>query len=300
MIAAHVTLDNQNSQIVQYSELLSEWTGSQNLSDVKFTEFFSFPDYKSFEDLLFDLTQVSGIHLVRMQTKFSNDNFDTVISAISAGFNISGDRISFKLIPCSNQLDNFETKSDIPAALFDAVNEGIIICSPVGDILQANDYARSLFDSNVNNPNFAEAIHGRSTYPRNSTLPEALAGNSHKPYFFNSAGERETNEVRFYPFTDEDGYFQGFTVYIRKAAETPVRSKSDDLPEVTTVVKRVRETAHDINNIMTVVMGRLQILTFSTQDEDLLVNLRSVEKAARESTDKLHKLQEYLRNIPLE
>ena len=300
MIAAHVTLDNQNSQIVQYGELLSEWTGSKNLNDVEFTEFFSFPDYESFDDLLFDVTQVSGIHVVRMEPKFSHNNFDTVITTISAGFNISGNRISLKLIPCSNNLMRFETKSNIPSALFDSVTEGIIICSPGGKILRANDYAKSFFDSDLNDPNFAEAIHGTSNFPKNSTLPEALAGNSHKPYFFVSSGERETNEVRFYPFTDEDGYYQGFTAYIRKAAEHTVQTKSDELPEITTVVKRVRETAHDINNIMTVVMGRLQILTFSAEDEDLLENLSSVEKAARDSTDKLHQLQEYLRNIPLD
>jgi len=300
MIAAHVTLDNQNSQIVQYGELLSEWTGSQNLNDIKFTEFFSFPDYDSIEDLLFDVTQSSGIHVVRMEPKFSHDKFESLISTISAGFNISGNRISLKLIPCSNHLINFETKSNIPSALFDEVTEGIIICSPNGKILQVNDYARSFFNSDLNNHKFPEVIHGTSAYPKNSTLPEALAGNSHKPYFFISSDDRETNEVRFYPFTDEDGYFQGFTAYIRKASARPGQSKSDEQPEVTTVVKRVRETAHDINNIMTVVMGRLQILTYSAQDEDLLENLRAVEKAARESTDKLHNLQEYLRNIPLE
>jgi hypothetical protein len=300
MIAAHVTLDSQNSRIVQYGELLSEWTGSRSLNDVNFTELFSFPDYETFEDLLFDVTQDIGIHMIRVIPKFTHDKFDKLISTISAGFNISGDRISLKLIPCSNKPVAFTTKSDIPSPLFDAVTEGIIICSPEGNILEVNDYARSFFDGDSNKLSYTEAIHGTGTFPKNSTLPEALAGNSHKPYFFVSPGNRQTHEVRFYPFSDDNGYFQGFTAYIRKAAGHPVQSTSDDQPEVTTVVKRVRETAHDINNIMTVVMGRLQILTFSADDEDLLDNLRSVEKAARDSTTKLHKLQEYLRNIPLD
>ncbi|MBD3274602.1 MAG: hypothetical protein GF372_04790, partial [Candidatus Marinimicrobia bacterium] len=252
MIAAHVTLDNQNSQIVQYGELLSEWTGSRSLNDVNFLELFSFPDYETFEDLLFDVTQESGIHMIRIIPQFTHDKFDRLISTISAGFNISGDRISLKLIPCSNKPVDFKTNSLIPSPLFDAVTEGIIICNSDGNILQANDYARSFFDGELNDLSYTEAIHGTGTFPKNSTLPEALAGNSHKPYFFVSHDNRETHEVRFYPFTDDNGYFQGFTAYIRKAAEHPVQAKPDEQPEVTTVVKRVRETAHDINNIMTV------------------------------------------------
>ncbi len=297
MIAAHVTLNVNDSRIVQYSESFSEWLNSSTISNEKFNKFFEISGYQSVEDLLFEVAQSKDVHLIKLRAQFSHNEFDTAISCLSSSLNIAGDRVSFKIIPISSQQFHLQ---NLPHPLFDSVNESIFICDPGGIILLANDTAQKNFDFTLEESHLSGVLYDKASFPEGITLPAALAGKTEKSSLLKGSGEQTTFEQRFYPFTDQQGYFLGFTVYIRKMEDDLTQTAEDTNPEVASIVKKVRETAHDINNIMTVVMGRLQIITFNATDEDVLKSLRSVEKSARESTDKLHKLQEYLRNIPVD
>jgi signal transduction histidine kinase len=102
--------------------------------------------------------------------------------------------------------------------------------------------------------------------------------------------------MRAYPNFDEAGNYRGFTLLKRIVSKR--REQEDETAQskkLQALGQMASGVAHDFNNMLTIILGRIQLLKSKVSEQASFSNLQTMEKAALDSTDIIQRLQDFTR-----
>ncbi|MEJ2049281.1 MAG: ATP-binding protein [Calditrichota bacterium] len=185
-----------------------------------------------------------------------------------------------------------------PAQLFDAITDFLVVCDPTYTIRRANRAAQAVYGG-------LGALEGQPCYrvlrgkPHPCTdcpLPQTLETGKVVPYEYYDDQLREFLEMRTYPHLGGDGTLADFTILTRVVSERRRQEgETAQQKKLVALGQMASGLAHDFNNMLTIILGRVQLLKSRTTDPGLLRNLKTIEKAAFDSTDIIQRLQDFTR-----
>jgi signal transduction histidine kinase/CheY-like chemotaxis protein len=103
-------------------------------------------------------------------------------------------------------------------------------------------------------------------------------------------------EERTHPIVSDTGTLDGFVLVSRnqtKAVE--LGNKNAQAKKLAAIGQISSGVAHDFNNVLTAVIGRVQILKKNIHDPELLQHLDIIEKAAKDGAETVRRMQDYTR-----
>jgi len=103
-------------------------------------------------------------------------------------------------------------------------------------------------------------------------------------------------EERCFPVLSDENMVKSFILYaknITKARE--LEEKSSQMKKLSALGQISSGVAHDFNNVLTVVLGRVQLMKKLTSDSHMFKSLDMIEKSALDGASKVRKIQEFSR-----
>ena len=182
--------------------------------------------------------------------------------------------------------------------IFDSITEYIALCDKDFNIIYSNkpaDIVLGQGKSLVGNTCFSK-FRGKDEKCADCPLEPTILDGNVIP--LESYDERfdEYFEERTYPILSEDGEIEGFVLMSRNM------TKSKEIDEKYTQSKKLAAlgqissgVAHDFNNVLTGVLGRVQILKRQTNDKRILKNLSMIELAAQDGSATVKRMQDFAR-----
>lgn len=103
-------------------------------------------------------------------------------------------------------------------------------------------------------------------------------------------------EERCFPILSDDGNIESFILYAKNITKSrEIEEKSSQMKKLSALGQISSGVAHDFNNVLTVVLGRVQLMKKLTSDPHLLKSLDMIEKSALDGASKVRKIQEFSR-----
>lgn len=235
-------------------------------------------------------------HAVKVHTAFSADTskficiFDTQKSE-------RRNQLELILAPLSDRADQRSPFDHFPP-LFNAITDFFLICDEKFTVVAANKAAKAVYsgaDDLIGQKCYA-ALRGKKSPCAGCPLPQTLASGRVVPVEFYETDLREFLELRTYPNFDDEGNYRGFTLLKRIVSKR--RAQEDETAQskkLQALGQMASGVAHDFNNMLTIILGRIQLLKSKTSDQTSLSNLQTMEKAALDSTDIIQRLQDFTR-----
>jgi len=103
-------------------------------------------------------------------------------------------------------------------------------------------------------------------------------------------------EERCFPVLNNDNQLDSFILYAKNITKSrELEEKSSQMKKLSALGQISSGVAHDFNNVLTVVLGRVQLMKKLTSDPHLLKSLDMIEKSALDGASKVRKIQEFSR-----
>ncbi len=298
MQSAHITINVSNGQIEQADDQFHDWAGNADLTGTSLDEYLESETDTPVSESVQKALEQSGLYLFEVQPKFQGNAFDTLYFYLRNGQSNKADDelLTLHLFPVNTATT--ATPPELPDEVFDSITDFMLVCSPDFTIRQANTAANSVYgagESLVGRKCY-EAIRGKDAPCEDCPLPQTLVTRKVTPLEYYDADIAEFMEIRTYPQIDEKDYYSGFTLIDRvisyrreQESETTQDKKLQALGRMATGI------AHDFNNMLTIILGRVQLMKPKLADTNLLANLKTIEKAALDSTEIIQRLQDFTR-----
>jgi len=203
-----------------------------------------------------------------------------------------------KNINGGNKLKDILSSKDKFKFIFDRIADLIALCDSDFTIIESNHAANIILG-------VGESIVGSRCYEvfRNQTkscidcpLKDTLKSGSIIPSVNFDERFDEFFEERTYPIISESGKLDGFILISKSVTKTrELEDKSAQMKKLSALGQISSGVAHDFNNVLTVVLGRVQLMKRQTIDQYLLNSLDMIEKSALDGASKVRKIQEFAR-----
>lgn len=301
MQSAHITIDISSGLIEEADSRFCEWVAHTDLSGEPLDTFLHNGPNSSVSETIKHASTEAGIQLIEVQPKFETELFDTLILYLqNESGGLSAERfLSLQLYPLSAEsTPPSEEVTGSSTGLFDSITDFVLVCSPGYTIRKANLAANSVYGAGepLTGKKCYEALRKKDSPCEDCPLPRTLATRKVQPVEYYDADIAEFMEIRTYPQLDDEGYYSGFTLINRVVSyrreqehETTQDKKLQALGRMATGI------AHDFNNMLTIILGRIQLMKPKLADTNLLDSLRTIEKAAMDSTEIIQRLQDFTR-----
>ncbi|MGC9362930.1 MAG: ATP-binding protein [Fidelibacterota bacterium] len=103
-------------------------------------------------------------------------------------------------------------------------------------------------------------------------------------------------EERCFPIMAADDTVKSFILYVKNITKSrELEEKSSRLKKLSALGQISSGVAHDFNNVLTVVLGRVQLMKKLISDPYMLKSLDMIEKSALDGASKVRKIQEFSR-----
>jgi len=299
MQSASITIDTSTGRIEQADGLFRNWTGADDIIGTPLDEFLKSDFHASITAAISDKESDSGIRYFSIKPSFPTNEFDRLVFYLPKDTDEKDGSLSFPLYPVNSASVNSTAEDlDIPVEVFDSITDFMLICSPDFTIRKVNTAADSVFGAgdSLEGRKCYQALRGKDNPCEDCPLPQTLDSRKITPLEYYDADIAEFMELRTYPQVDEHDYFKGFTLINRvvshrreQESETTQSKKLQALGRMATGI------AHDFNNMLTIILGRVQLLKPKLADTNMLTNLKTIEKAALDSTEIIQRLQDFTR-----
>lgn len=203
-----------------------------------------------------------------------------------------------KNINSKNKLKDILSSKDKFKFIFDKITDLITLCDSDFTIIESNHTANIIHG-------IGESIVGSKCYKvfRNQTKPcidcplkDTLKSGSIIPSVNYDERFGEFFEERTYPIISDSGKFDGFILISKNVTKTrELIDKSAQIKKLSALGQISSGVAHDFNNVLTVVLGRVQLMKRQTADQYLINSLDMIEKSALDGASKVRKIQEFAR-----
>ena len=235
-------------------------------------------------------------HAVKVYSAFSADKSDFICIFDTQKSGIQTD-VELIFAPLAEEVDKTSQKTHFPP-LFDSITDFFLVCDEEFTIISANKAAKAVYSGTedlIGQKCYA-ALRGKKSPCAGCPLPQTLSSGRVVPVEFYESDLREFLELRTYPNFDDAGNYQGFTLLKRIVSKR--RAQEDETAQskkLQALGQMASGVAHDFNNMLTIILGRIQLLKSKASDQASLSNLQTMEKAALDSTDIIQRLQDFTR-----
>lgn len=183
-------------------------------------------------------------------------------------------------------------------SLFDYLTDPIVLCNSHYEIIESNKSANVILgkgDSLVGSKCYETFRGKREPCP---DCPLSVSIESGKVVPLNTYDERfgEYFEERTHPIMSDDRELRGFVLTSRNVSKIrEMENKFAQAKKLAAIGQVSSGVAHDFNNVLTGVLGRIQILKKQVTDSELLKHLEVMEKAARDGAQTVRRIQDFTR-----
>jgi len=182
--------------------------------------------------------------------------------------------------------------------IFDKITDYILLCDPDFNITASNHAADVILGQ-------GESLSGQKCYAvlRQSDKPclecplaDTLKSGAIIPLVSYDERLGEYFEERTYPVVTSGGAIESFILTSKNVSKSrELEDKSAQIKKLSALGQISSGVAHDFNNILTVVLGRVQLLKKQVTDQYILNSLEMIEKSALDGAAKVRKIQEFAR-----
>jgi len=299
MITSEITVNITTGKFTHVDETFQSWVGEAFADDSSLEEFFSLESGNNLLEHCQELRHNGGIQYGVVSPLFSLENIRRMVFFLDTHLNVDGDELTLEMLPIP--ADNQITPSPdfkYPVELFDSITDFILVCGPDYTIIRANEASHSVYGGNedlVGQKCFA-ALRGKSSPCEDCPLPLSLRTKKVQPVEYYEESLGEFLETRTYPQTDDQNRFSGFTLINRIVSSRREREvENTQNKKLQALGQMASGIAHDFNNMLTIILGRIQLLKQKFTEPLLLTNLKTIEKAALDSTEIIQRLQDFTR-----
>ncbi len=298
MISSTITIDYHSEAILDTDEVFQSWVNETLSESTIFSDLFrmstGIPVAESIHQAI---TSGSTQHLDLLPT-FESEDITKLVAYLDPGRNLHGNKLTLQLYPVGETFEWDKQKRDLPDELFDSINDFILLCSPDYTILRANFAAKTVFGGTeeITGKKCYEVLHGQSHPCDECPLAQTLETKKVVPLEYFDQNFGEFLETRTYPQVDHEDRFRGFTLINRivsmrhkQEVEATQNKKLQALSQMASGI------SHDFNNMLTIILGRVQLLRQKLSEPGVLASLKTIEKAAMDSTDMIQRLQDFTR-----
>ena len=180
--------------------------------------------------------------------------------------------------------------------IFNNITDIIILCDLDYTITKSNRAANVILG-------YGDSIVGSKCYKLfqnldapcpNCPLDSTIKSKIIMPLVYYDNRFHEYFEERTYPIEDDSGNLRNFILTRRNVTkDKEIEAKSAQSKKMSALGKISSGVAHDFNNILTVVLCRVQMMQQATDDKKMLENLKKVEKSAKEGAEKVRQIQDF-------
>lgn len=184
-------------------------------------------------------------------------------------------------------------------SLYDYLMDPIVLCTPDYEIIESNKSATVILGK-------GDSIVGLKCYntfrDKHEPCPDCPLSPTIKSGTIiplNTYDERfgEYFEERTHPVISDDGELQGFVLTSRNVSKIrEIENKFAQAKKLAAIGQVSSGVAHDFNNILTGVLGRIRMLKKMTADSRFLKHFDIIEKAARDGAQTVRRIQDFTRS----
>lgn len=183
--------------------------------------------------------------------------------------------------------------------IFNYITDFIVLCNSEFEIIESNMSANVILgkgDSIVGSKCY-EMFHSKNERCHDCPLPSTIKSGTIIPIITYDERFGEYFEERVHPLLSDDDDIRGFIVVGRNASKSrELEDKSAQLKKLAALGRISSGVAHDFNNVLTGVLGRVQLMKRQINDAYILSSLDMVEKAALDGAAKVRRMQEFSRS----
>lgn len=182
--------------------------------------------------------------------------------------------------------------------IFDSITEFIALCDKDFNIIYSNKPANIVLGqgkSLVGSTCFSK-FRGKDEKCVDCPLEPTIQNGVVLPLECYDERFGEYFEERTYPILSEDGEIEGFVLMSRNmTVSKEINEKYSQSKKLAALGQISSGVAHDFNNVLTGVLGRVQIIKKQTNDERILKNLEMIELAAQDGSATVKRMQDFAR-----
>jgi len=182
--------------------------------------------------------------------------------------------------------------------IFDKISDLVILCGADYTILESNRSADVIFGQGESlvGKKCHSVLHQKGMPCIDCPLHDTLKSGLIIPLVKYDERFGEYFEERTHPILDEDDHLQSFIITSKNVTKSrELEEKSAQAKKLLALGQISSGVAHDFNNVLTVVLGRIQLLKRQITDEYILNSLKMIEKSALDGASKVRKIQEFSR-----
>jgi len=296
MNIVRIVVDRNTGVIVSADAGFKEWINAESLNHID--EYLSPEKGSSFFQELVTAVEQNPAYVIEALPKFEHGKIAHIACYGNTNAKPQNDSLPIILIPVPKNYSDESEFSSPPPQFFDVITDFLVVCTPDFIIQQANPAAQAVFGG-------GEKLEGRYCYKalRGQThpcedcplLPTLEAGHV-VPLEYYDDSVQEYLETRIYPRLESPGELHDFTILTRIVSERR-RQEGEETQEKKLVAlgRMASGLAHDFNNMLTIILGRVQLLKSRLGNSDSGESLATIEKAALDSTEIIQRLQDFTR-----
>jgi len=296
MNIVRIMVDRNTGGIVSADAGFNEWINAESLDHID--EYLTPAKGTSFFQELIASVEERPAYVISASPKFEHEKIDRIACYGNTNMSPRNNSLPIILVPVPKNYSDDSEFSSLPPQFFDVITDFMVVCAPDFTIRKANPAAQAVFGG-------GEKLEGRHCY-------KALRGQSHPcedcpllptlevghvvPLEYYDDNVQEYLEARVYPRMEVPGVLHDFTILTRIVSERR-RQEGEETQEKKLVAlgRMASGLAHDFNNMLTIILGRVQLLKTRLGNSDSAESLATIEKAALDSTEIIQRLQDFTR-----
>ena len=229
---------------------------------------------------------------------------DEPSSGQNLSFTVSTPESIFSIVPNKDHIQDFDTdgqpsshKSDLYQFMLDQLTDFISLCDNNYKVIESNHSARVILGGG--NPIAGtlcyEKYRGRTSVCEDCPLQETLESGVITPVEYYDPRYEEYFEERLYPVRSDSEQGRFILVGRNITRTRELSDKSIQSKKLAALGQISSGVAHDFNNVLTGILGRIQILQRLTKDPNLLKNFEVIETAAKDGAATVKRMQDFAR-----
>ncbi|HKJ69936.1 MAG TPA: ATP-binding protein [bacterium] len=289
----HVWLDQETGEITATDATFDSWADPGQRSHID--RYLAEPEGASFFEAIQGHLTPEAPAIIPAVTSFDDGQPDQLMCFLPAQ-PVATD-LPVTMVPLAQDAPETDVAAP-PPQVFDVITDFVLVCDPTYTIVRANRAAQAVYGGlqPVEGRKCYQVLRGRNHPCADCPLPTTLETGRLIPTEFYDRQLREFLEIRTYPHVTETGRWQDFTILTRVISERRRREgETAQTRKLLALGQMASGLAHDFNNRLTVILGRVQLLKSRTTDPEVRSSLRTIEAAAFDSTDIIQRLQDFTR-----
>lgn len=174
----------------------------------------------------------------------------------------------------------------------------ILLCNNDYDVVKSNHAADIILGQgqSISSHKCYKVLRGSNSPCTDCPLKETFRQGVVIPITYYDERLDEYFEERTHPIASKSNTIKGFVVQGKNASKLREIGQKNAQEKKLSALGRISSgVAHDFNNVLTGVLGRVQLLRNQTKDTYILEGLEKIEKAATDGAAKVKKIQDFSR-----